>query len=79
MANIIDLLFDYYTNPAPCQAVEEDPQARDYFRKLTELAGKDLAIEIWDAATGEGTKMQDHCFQSGLRAGLELAMELRSL
>ena len=79
MAELLNLLFDHYANPAPHPAVEEDPQARVYFQKLTELAGEELAMDIWDAAVGEGAKLQDHCFQSGLRAGLELAMELQSL
>lgn len=77
MHHILTLLFDTYTQEE-CTASHIQPNltSQVQFQRLKELAGEEAALEIWDAATQEGAEWEEVCFRAGLRAGVEVALEL---
>ena len=80
MADILNLLFDQYTQGIEIGKRETESRAiQTRFQQLKELAGEEEAIDIWDAAVGEGAVMQEVYFQAGLKTGIALALELLSL
>lgn len=80
MSDIISLLFDEYTKDLSASQAEVNPgNGEAQFQRLQNLVGDAAALDIWDAAVAEGAMMQEACFQMGLKAGLALARELRSL
>lgn len=74
MGEIAMLLFDFYTQQADSQAVRISPP-HPQFQRLKQLVGEEVAIEIWDAATGEAAQWEDMSFQAGVQAGIQLAKE----
>lgn len=77
MHQILTLLFDAYTREE-CAVSHMPPNltSQVQFQRLKELAGEEVALEIWDAATQEGAEWEEVCFRAGLRAGVEVALEL---
>lgn len=75
MSDLMILLFDHYT--AQCPEVKQKAYTEhEKFSLLKALVGEEQAVEIWDAATGEGAGDCDHCFTAGVKAGFTLAVEL---
>ncbi|MCI9170650.1 MAG: hypothetical protein HFF42_06960 [Lawsonibacter sp.] len=78
MSEIMSLLFDEYTRNLFARKMEETKIAQARYQQLKELAGEEIAIEIWDTAVNEGAIMQEECFQAGLKTGIALAFDLLS-
>lgn len=80
MTDFLTLLFDLYTQNLDTDGVKTDSQEAEIrFQQLQKLAGPEEAINIWDAAVGEGAVMQEVFFRAGLKTGLMLASDLFSL
>ena len=80
MANILEILFDEFTKEIflhQRREMSEDAQIK--YQRLKDLAGTELANEIWDAAAGEGAAMQDACYQAGVKTGILFLIELLSI
>ena len=77
MDHMIPLLFEEYTRHLDTKQVKRLSQNPNIqFQRLVELVGKDVALEIWDGALEEGAEWEEACFRAGLRAGMELTIEL---
>lgn len=80
MTEMMDLLFDHYTQGMPYKRAEkEEQEAAFWYERLKELAGEEEALDIWDAATGEAAVTEERCFLAGVKTGLTLAAELMLL
>ena len=79
MSEFVDLLFDHYTQNLGAAGSGKSQEALEQYQKLRELAGEDDAIDIWDAAVGEGAELEEVCFRAGLKAGVSLMLDLFSL
>ena len=80
MAQFIPLLFEAYTqqvDPTQVKKFSQRPQVQ--FQRLKELAGEEAADEIWDAAMEEGAEWEEVCFRAGIKAGIQMALELLEL
>lgn len=77
MTEILTLLFDRYTKNLDTSGLKPETQeAKEKYQQLKELAGEDIALDIWDTAVGEGAVMEEVCFQAGIKTGMALALEL---
>lgn len=81
MSELMELLMDHFARPRPRSRTEDDSgqAAAERFQQLKELVGDREAVEIWDAATATMADEVDLCFQAGMRAGVELMVELLRL
>ena len=80
MSQILTLLFDAYTQEQTLsRQISRATEPEIQFQRLKELAGERAALEIWDAAAGEGAEWEEVCFWAGLKAGLQMALELLDL
>ena len=77
---LLTLLFDDYTREE-CATAQVHPNAASQmqFQRLKKLVGEKTALEIWDAAAQEGAEWEEVCFRAGLRAGVEVVLELLDL
>ena len=80
MAEILELLFDHYTRSLDMSQVrQEKEKTQAKYEQLKVLVGEENAVELWDAATAEGSVMEEVCFLAGVKLGMELARELSAL
>ena len=75
MSDLMILLFDHYTAQIP-EVKQNSWTEHEKYTLLKTLVGEEQAVEIWDAATGEGAEDCDHCFIAGVKTGFALAVEL---